>query len=51
MKRAALYARVSTFEQTTDNQLLDLRQMAEQRGYEYRESSRNGQAKGVCVRQ
>ena len=34
MKRAALYLRVSTFEQTTANQLLDLRQMAEQRGYE-----------------
>lgn len=34
MKRAALYARVSTAEQTTDNQLLDLRQMMQQRGYE-----------------
>ena len=34
MKRCALYARVSTFEQTTDNQLLDLRKMVEQRGYQ-----------------
>ena len=33
MVRAALYARVSTFEQTTDNQIYDLRQMAEQRGF------------------
>ena len=36
-KRAALYARVSTFDQTTANQLLDLRQMAEQRGYQIAE--------------
>lgn len=34
MKRAALYARVSTLDQTTDNQIYDLRQMAEQRGFE-----------------
>lgn len=34
MKRAALYVRVSTFDQTTANQLLDLRQMVEQRGYQ-----------------
>jgi DNA invertase Pin-like site-specific DNA recombinase len=34
MKRAALYARVSTADQTTANQLLDLRQMVEQRGYQ-----------------
>ena len=34
MKRAALYARVSTVDQTTTNQLLDLRQMAQQRGLE-----------------
>lgn len=34
MKRAALYTRVSTLDQTTDNQLLDLRQMVEQRGYQ-----------------
>ena len=33
-KRAALYGRVSTFDQTTANQLLDLRQMARQRGLE-----------------
>jgi DNA invertase Pin-like site-specific DNA recombinase len=33
MKRAALYARVSTFDQTCDTQLLDLRQLAGQRGF------------------
>lgn len=34
MARAALYARVSTLDQTTGNQIYDLRQMAEQRGFE-----------------
>lgn len=34
MKRCAIYARVSTPEQRIDNQLLDLRQFALQRGYE-----------------
>ena len=34
MKRVAVYARVSTLDQTTANQLLDLRQMAAQRGFE-----------------
>jgi DNA invertase Pin-like site-specific DNA recombinase len=34
MKRAALYMRVSSFEQHPETQLYDLRQMAEQRGYE-----------------
>jgi DNA invertase Pin-like site-specific DNA recombinase len=33
-KRAAIYARVSTGEQHLEKQLLDLREMAEQRGYE-----------------
>jgi DNA invertase Pin-like site-specific DNA recombinase len=32
--RAALYARVSTPEQSLDNQLIDLRRMAKTRGYE-----------------
>jgi DNA invertase Pin-like site-specific DNA recombinase len=32
MKRAALYLRVSTFEQFPENQLHDLRQFASQRG-------------------
>ena len=32
MKRAALYARVSTGDQNCDTQLLDLRQLADQRG-------------------
>ena len=34
MKRAALYMRVSTVDQHPEPQLLDLRQMATQRGYE-----------------
>jgi DNA invertase Pin-like site-specific DNA recombinase len=34
MKRAALYARVSTMDQHLETQLLDLRAMAKQRGYE-----------------
>jgi DNA invertase Pin-like site-specific DNA recombinase len=34
MKRAALYLRVSTVDQHPETQLLDLRQMAAQRGYE-----------------
>jgi len=34
MKRAALYTRVSTLDQHPETQLLDLRQMAAQRGYE-----------------
>lgn len=34
MKRCAIYARVSTPDQKVDNQLLDLRQFAAQRGFE-----------------
>ena len=34
MKKCAIYARVSTSDQRVDNQLLDLRLFAEQRGYE-----------------
>jgi DNA invertase Pin-like site-specific DNA recombinase len=34
MKRAALYSRVSTYDQNLQTQVLDLRQMAAQRGYE-----------------
>ena len=34
MKRAAIYMRVSTVDQHPETQLLDLRQMAAQRGYE-----------------
>lgn len=34
MKRCAIYARVSTTDQRVDNQLLDLRQFAAQRGFE-----------------
>src|ERR1017187_4905647 len=34
VKRAALYMRVSTLDQHPETQLYDLRQMAEQRGYE-----------------
>jgi DNA invertase Pin-like site-specific DNA recombinase len=34
MKRAALYTRVSTFDQHPETQLYDLHQMAQQRGYQ-----------------
>jgi DNA invertase Pin-like site-specific DNA recombinase len=34
MKRAALYVRVSTFDQNPQAQLLDLRRLSEQRGFE-----------------
>src|SRR5579863_2882828 len=34
MKRAAVYCRVSTFEQNPQTQLLDIRQFAAQRGFE-----------------
>jgi len=34
MKRAVLYARVSTFDQRPETQLLDLRRLAEQRGFQ-----------------
>ena len=34
MRRAALYLRVSSIDQHPETQLLDLRQMAAQRGYE-----------------
>jgi DNA invertase Pin-like site-specific DNA recombinase len=34
LKRAALYSRVSTYDQNLQTQILDLRQMAAQRGYE-----------------
>src|SRR5580658_5792009 len=34
MKRAVLYTRVSTFDQNPQTQLLDLRRLAEQRGFE-----------------
>src|ERR1039457_1440804 len=34
MKRAAIYMRVSTLDQHPETQLYDLRQMAQQRGYE-----------------
>ena len=34
MKRAAIYARVSTYDQNPQTQVLDLRQLAVQRGYE-----------------
>src|SRR6185369_11484634 len=34
MKRVAIYCRVSTIDQNTQTQLLDLRQLAAQRGYQ-----------------
>ena len=33
LRRAAIYARVSTNDQTTENQLLELQQIAERRGW------------------
>jgi len=37
MKRAALYARVSTADQTTENQLIDLRRYCQARGWTFAE--------------
>src|ERR1700728_855635 len=34
MKKAAIYARVSTLDQHLENQILDLRRLAAQRGFE-----------------
>ena len=34
MKRAAIYTRVSTLDQHPENQLIELRKMAAQRGFE-----------------
>ena len=53
MKRAALYMRVSTVDQHPETQLLDLRQMAAQRGYRDRagvhrpDQRREGQTAGA----
>ena len=33
MKRCAIYTRVSTLSQTTDNQLIELQKVAELKGY------------------
>src|SRR5246127_5098905 len=41
MKRAALYMRVSTVDQHPETQLHDLRQMAQQRGYQIVEEYRD----------
>jgi DNA invertase Pin-like site-specific DNA recombinase len=50
MKRAALYARVSTLDQTTANQLYDLRQMTQQRGIEIVEEYVDHGISGARVR-
>ncbi len=50
MKRAALYLRVSTIDQTTANQAYDLRQMAQQRGLEIVEEYVDHGVSGVRVR-
>jgi DNA invertase Pin-like site-specific DNA recombinase len=50
MPRAALYARVSTVDQTTANQLLDLRQMVQQRGYQVVEEYVDHGISGAKVR-
>jgi DNA invertase Pin-like site-specific DNA recombinase len=49
MKRAALYMRVSTLDQHPETQLYDLRQMAQQRGYEIVEEYTDT-ISGACVR-
>ena len=53
MKKVAIYARVSTASQTTENQLLDLRQTAQHMGYtivaEFVDNGISG-AKGRCDR-
>ena len=53
MKKVAIYARVSTASQTTENQLLDLRQTAQRMGYtivaEFVDNGISG-AKGRCDR-
>ncbi|MBM3344165.1 MAG: helix-turn-helix domain-containing protein [Betaproteobacteria bacterium] len=53
MKKVAIYARVSTASQTTENQLIDLRQTAERMGYtivaEFVDNGISG-AKGRCDR-
>jgi DNA invertase Pin-like site-specific DNA recombinase len=47
-KRAAIYVRVSTDKQTVENQLRELYQIAERRGWTVVEKSRAG--KGPCQR-
>jgi len=50
VKRAPLYARVSTGDQNCDTQLLDLRQLAEQRGLsdgELGDQHRGGETEGT----
>lgn len=55
MKRAVLYARVSTFDQKPETQLLDLRRLAEQRGfdvvYEYTDKISGAKAKRPALEQ
>ena len=50
MKRAALYARVSTLDQHPESQLLDLRRLAEQRAYEIVETYVDHGVSGIRVR-
>lgn len=50
MKRAALYARVSTLDQHPESQLLDLQQLAQQRGLEIVESYVDTGVSGTRVR-
>ena len=55
MKRAVLYTRVSTFDQNPLTQALDLRRLAEQRGFEivreYTERISGAQAKRLALDQ
>jgi len=50
MKRAALYLRVSTLDQHTQNQLHDLQQLAQQRGWEIVHEYRDQGISGTRVR-
>ena len=50
MKRAALYARVSTLDQHPETQAIELRQFARQRGYEIAEEYVDHGVSGIKVR-
>jgi len=50
-KRAAIYARVLTDKQTVENQLRELRQIAERRGWEVVEEYRDAGSSGAKGRE
>ena len=45
MKKAAIYARVSTADQKVENQLLDLRNLAAQRGFDVVHGTATGESR------